>query len=56
VSVGTGKTVVGVKIACLFAKLNEHSAAEARKHGREQVLYCGPSNCSVDVVAGIKSC
>jgi len=54
-SVGTGKTVVGVKIACLFAKMNEHNGGKCQSGARKQVLFCGPSNCSVDVVAGTVS-
>ena len=54
-SVGTGKTVVGVKIACLFAKMNEHNGGKCQSGARKQVLFCGSSNCSVDVVAGTMS-
>jgi len=56
VFVGTGKTVVGVKIACLFAKMNQHNAIEGQSGTRKQVLFCGPSNCSVDVAAGMMRC
>jgi len=48
-SVGTGKTLVGVQIAYRFYERNAHTGqSEAKK----QVLFCGPSNSSVDVVAG----
>ena len=43
---GTGKSVTGAHIAYVFAKLN-------KKLGDNRcVLYCGPSNKSVDVVFG----
>ncbi|XP_033098480.1 helicase with zinc finger domain 2-like isoform X2 [Anneissia japonica] len=40
---GTGKSVTGSQLAFFFAQINERSG---------QVLYCGPSNRSVEVVAG----
>ena len=43
---GTGKTVTGVRIAYLFAKQN------GEEDGHKKVLYCGPSNKSVEVVIG----
>jgi len=43
-SLGTGKTLIGVKIAYWFVQRNTGSG--------KQVLFCGPSNYSVDVVAG----
>ncbi|KFR04998.1 Helicase with zinc finger domain 2, partial [Opisthocomus hoazin] len=56
---GTGKTVVGVHIVYWFHKLNEESverepappAEEEKPKRRRCILYCGPSNKSVDVVA-----
>jgi len=49
-SVGTGKTLTGVKIAYWFVqKYNKSCKSGARK----QVLFCGPSNNSVDVAAGM---
>ncbi|NXS81986.1 HELZ2 Helicase, partial [Erpornis zantholeuca] len=56
---GTGKTVVGTHIVYWFHKLNEESVEkdktpylEDEKHNRRKcILYCGPSNKSVDVVA-----
>ncbi|KAF1402780.1 Helicase with zinc finger domain 2, partial [Spheniscus humboldti] len=56
---GTGKTVVGTHIVYWFHKLNEESvekeqtpSLEEEKHKRRKcILYCGPSNKSVDVVA-----
>lgn len=60
VFVGTGKTVVGTHIVYWFHKLNEDSVEkekilssdEEMAKGRKCILYCGPSNKSVDVVAG----
>ncbi|XP_077999824.1 3'-5' exoribonuclease HELZ2-like isoform X2 [Glandiceps talaboti] len=43
---GTGKTVIGVHIAYGFAMRN----IRANPYNKRQVLYCGPSNKSVDVV------
>ncbi|NWX39265.1 HELZ2 Helicase, partial [Steatornis caripensis] len=56
---GTGKTVVGTHIVYWFHKLNEEgvekeqtvSLEEEKPKGRKCILYCGPSNKSVDVVA-----
>ena len=49
---GTGKTVTGVRLAYLFAEINRRLPTQRTKNGaRAQVLYCGPSNKSVDVVA-----
>ena len=39
-----------MKIAYWFTKLN---AATCHDEVRKQVLFCGPSNSSVDVVSGI---
>ncbi|XP_023932839.1 helicase with zinc finger domain 2 [Lingula anatina] len=44
---GTGKTLTGIRLAYLFVEWNRRNSPEERKH----VLYCGPSNKSVDVVA-----
>jgi len=57
---GTGKTITGVHIAYWFAKRNRQNTPPRRTTPVEeipekappQVLYCGPSNKSVDVVAG----
>uniref|UniRef100_W5LDR9 Helicase with zinc finger 2 n=1 Tax=Astyanax mexicanus TaxID=7994 RepID=W5LDR9_ASTMX len=53
---GTGKTVVGVHIVYWFFKQNQ-KLPPCQKLGDEDlkkrcILYCGPSNKSVDVVAG----
>lgn len=54
---GTGKTVVGFHIVFWFYKLNEElepawSSPCPEKQRGPCILYCGPSNKSVDVVAG----
>ncbi|XP_010189965.1 PREDICTED: helicase with zinc finger domain 2, partial [Mesitornis unicolor] len=56
---GTGKTVVGTHIVYWFHKLNEDGMEkektslpeEEKSKDRKCILYCGPSNKSVDVVA-----
>ncbi|NXF32029.1 HELZ2 Helicase, partial [Nyctibius bracteatus] len=58
---GTGKTIVGTHVVYWFHKLNEESAEpepkpsskEEKPKGRKCILYCGPSNKSVDVVAAM---
>ena len=45
---GTGKTIVGTKLTSLFAERNKQQPCGETPH----VLYCGPSNESVNVVAG----
>ncbi|XP_043088068.1 helicase with zinc finger domain 2-like [Puntigrus tetrazona] len=48
---GTGKTVVGVHIVYwLLKNIQQLPATSSQK--KRAVLYCGPSNKSVDVVAG----
>lgn len=53
---GTGKTVVGTHIVYWFHKLNQETPEETSLKDAEKmkkcILYCGPSNKSVDVVAG----
>ncbi|XP_035380313.1 helicase with zinc finger domain 2 isoform X1 [Electrophorus electricus] len=53
---GTGKTVVGVHIVYWFFQQNQKLShpRKARKEDLKKmcILYCGPSNKSVDVVAG----
>uniref|UniRef100_A0A8C7Q4Y9 C3H1-type domain-containing protein n=1 Tax=Oncorhynchus mykiss TaxID=8022 RepID=A0A8C7Q4Y9_ONCMY len=53
---GTGKTVVGVYIVYWYHVLNSHNPRifedPKDKDKKEVILYCGPSNKSVDVVAG----
>ncbi|XP_023651081.2 3'-5' exoribonuclease HELZ2 [Paramormyrops kingsleyae] len=53
---GTGKTVVGVYLVYWFFMLNkkkteEESADRQKDMKKSCILYCGPSNKSVDVVA-----
>ncbi|XP_052456376.1 helicase with zinc finger domain 2 [Carassius gibelio] len=48
---GTGKTVVGVHIVYWFLK-NSQQLPDTNSQKKRAVLYCGPSNKSVDVVAG----
>ncbi|XP_026145910.1 helicase with zinc finger domain 2-like [Carassius auratus] len=52
---GTGKTVVGAYIVYWFSQLNTKNPWKLKdvkdKEKREVILYCGPSNKSVDVVA-----
>ena len=50
---GTGKTITGVRLAYIFAEINRQRRTDEPRI-QPQVLYCGPSNKSVDVVAGIK--
>ncbi|XP_048354826.1 helicase with zinc finger domain 2 isoform X2 [Sphaerodactylus townsendi] len=53
---GTGKTVVGSHIVYWFCQLNQEKKENKSSLGeadevRSHILYCGPSNKSVDVVA-----
>ncbi|XP_028263043.1 helicase with zinc finger domain 2-like isoform X2 [Parambassis ranga] len=52
---GTGKTVVGVYIVLRYFEENNKSQRKCvdsmDKNKKEVILYCGPSNKSVDVVA-----
>lgn len=54
--IGTGKTVVGVYIVHWFFKMNnQYQRRFVRpkdQSKKDVILYCGPSNKSVDVVAG----
>ncbi|XP_071117015.1 3'-5' exoribonuclease HELZ2-like [Haliotis cracherodii] len=47
---GTGKTSIGLKLVYLFNKMNRTKPPS--DENKRQVLYCGPSNKSVDLVAG----
>ncbi|XP_006873444.1 PREDICTED: helicase with zinc finger domain 2 [Chrysochloris asiatica] len=49
---GTGKTVVGLHIVFWFHKANQEQV-RALGFGNPCILYCGPSNKSVDVLAGM---
>ncbi|XP_056018047.1 helicase with zinc finger domain 2-like isoform X3 [Ostrea edulis] len=46
---GTGKTHTGIKLVYLFDKINTKMQEEG--HERMQVVFCGPNNKSVDLVA-----
>ncbi|KAJ8259051.1 hypothetical protein COCON_G00180630 [Conger conger] len=49
---GTGKTVVGAYIVYWFLVMNSENPTQYQDNDKKQViLYCGPSNKSVDVVA-----
>uniref|UniRef100_A0A8C8Y1A3 Helicase with zinc finger 2 n=1 Tax=Panthera leo TaxID=9689 RepID=A0A8C8Y1A3_PANLE len=56
---GAGKTVVGFHIVFWFHKSNEEQVgacappSEEKQPGGPCILYCGPSNKSVDVLAGL---
>lgn len=55
---GTGKTLVGLHIIFWFHKSNQEQVPVRKSREEEEptwgpcILYCGPSNKSVDVVAG----
>ena len=44
--IGTGKSVIGMHLAYIFARVN------SSRGNNQCVLYCGPSNKTVDVVHG----
>lgn len=46
---GTGKTLTGIKLIILFNQINLKHREEGGDH--KLVVYCGPSNKSVDLVA-----
>ncbi|KAK7490442.1 hypothetical protein BaRGS_00018228 [Batillaria attramentaria] len=46
---GTGKTYTGIKLVYLFCKINRQLEAEGK--GKKTVLFCGPSNKTIDYVA-----
>ncbi|XP_061168135.1 helicase with zinc finger domain 2-like [Saccostrea echinata] len=46
---GTGKTLTGIKLILLFMNINLTHRENGGDHN--QVVYCGPSNKSVDLVA-----
>ena len=46
---GTGKTYTSIKLVYLFTKINRQLAARGK--GMRTVLFCGPSNKAVDLVA-----
>lgn len=50
---GTGKTFTGVVLIRLFCSINKEIYSKGGKNS--VVLFCGPSNKSVDLVTGILS-
>ena len=46
---GTGKTNMGIKLVVLFNDINRK--IKKNGGGNSQIIYCGPSNKSVDLVA-----
>lgn len=48
---GTGKTRTGAYLAYFFHQLNQTLPCNPRSGSTPQILYCGPSNKSVDVIA-----
>jgi len=49
---GTGKTVMGVQLVYLYVQINRSlPQTYDRNKIRPQVLCCGPSNKSVDIIA-----
>ena len=56
---GTGKTVTSARLAVLYVLMNRmqpppvtQNKSKNKDKVSPQILYCGPSNKSVDVVAG----
>lgn len=47
---GTGKTYTGIKLIYIFNEFNR-LLREQTKGDRKQIVFCGPSNKSVDLVA-----
>lgn len=48
---GTGKTFTGVVLIRMFCSINKEICSKGGK--KRVVLFCGPSNKSVDLVTGI---
>lgn len=46
---GTGKTYTGTKLVYIFDKINSRMQTEG--HDKKQLVFCGPNNKSVDLVA-----
>lgn len=46
---GTGKTYTGIKLVYLFDIINDMLRSDGCEH--QQVVFCGPNNKSVDLVA-----
>jgi len=56
-SIGTGKSVTGAHLAYAFIIINISNLKSVSSHNNDEkikcVMYCGPSNKSVDVVLGM---
>lgn len=50
---GTGKTKTGAYLAYFFSQMNRSLPCDLRSGMTPKILYCGPSNKSVDVIAGM---
>lgn len=50
-ALGTGKTFTAVALISLFCNINQ-MLSERKKVKKHFVLFCGPSNKSVDLVTG----
>ena len=48
---GTGKSALAAHLAFLFTSINRKMASIGLSSSSRQVMICGPSNKSVDVVA-----
>lgn len=46
---GTGKTYTGTKLVYIFDRINSRLQTEG--HAKKQLVFCGPNNKSVDLVA-----
>lgn len=51
-TIGTGKTNTAIKLIYLFDNINKE--LERKGGDKKHIVFCGPSNKSVDVVAGKK--
>ncbi|PIK57867.1 putative helicase with zinc finger domain 2 [Apostichopus japonicus] len=51
---GTGKTRTGAYLAYFFNRINQSLPFNPRSGTIPQILYCGPSNKSVDVITGME--
>lgn len=50
---GTGKTITVVRLTALYVMTNKELDSTYHKNNiKPQVMICGPSNKSVDVIAG----
>lgn len=48
-NIGTGKTTTGIKLVYLFDLINDMMRADGHNH--QQIVFCGPNNKAVDLVA-----